>query len=244
MIKRQKIRKTLILITFLLFPVLIFYFSPYLIVVGAFEGIVAGSMILFTLLFALSLFLGKSYCGYFCPVGGLQECLMLANNKKAKGGRRNYIKYCFWIPWVVSIVILFIRAGGCSKIDPFFNITNGLSLNEPYTYLIYYGILLLVVVLALTFGKRAFCHYACWIAPFMVVGTKIAERLKMPSLHIEADKTKCVACKKCTEKCPMSLDVKSMVDTNEMANSECILCGECVDVCHKKAIRYSFKRTN
>ena len=106
--------------------------------------------------------------------------------------------------------------------------------------MIYYGILLLVVVLALTFGKRAFCHYICWIAPFMIIGTKIASRLKMPVLHIEADKTKCISCKKCSEKCPMSLDVQRMVEAEKMASSECILCGECVDICHKKAITYSF----
>ena len=240
--KRQNIRKALILITFLLFPVLIFYFSPYLIVIGALEGIVAGSMILFTLLFVLSLFLGKSPCGYFCPVGGLQECLMLANNKKAKGGKLNYIKYCLWIPWIISITLLFIHAGGFSKIDLFFHITNGVSLNEPFTYMIYYGILLLVVILALTLGKRAFCHYVCWIAPFMILGTKMANWLKIPVLHLKADKAKCVGCKKCSEKCPMSLDVKRMVETEKMTNSECILCGECVDICHKKAITYSIKR--
>ena len=40
----------------------------------------------------------------------------------------------------------------------------------------------------------------------------------------------------------MSLDVKSMVEKEKMANSECILCGECIDVCPKKAITYSFKK--
>ena len=40
----------------------------------------------------------------------------------------------------------------------------------------------------------------------------------------------------------MSLDVKSMVEIGIMTNSECILCGECVDICHKKAIKYSFER--
>ena len=242
MIKRQNIRKTLIIISFLLFPVTIFYLSPYLIVVGATEGIIAGSMIIFTLQFILSLFFGKLFCSYVCPGGGLQECLILANNKKTKGGKLNYIKYFLWVPWIISIVILFIRAGGFSKVDFLFHTTNGVSLTTPFTYTIYYGIVLLITILALTLGRRAFCHYVCWMAPFMVIGTKIANRLKIPVLHIKADKTKCNGCKKCSEKCPMSLDVKSMVETEKMKNSECILCGECVDICHKKAIKYSFKK--
>ena len=240
--RRQYIRKALIIISFLLFPVTIFYLSPYLIVIGAATGVIAGSMIVFILQFILSLFFGKLFCGYVCPGGGLQECLMLANNKKARGGRWNYIKYCLWLPWVISIVILFIRAGGFSEVDFLFHTTNGVSLNEPFTYIIYYGIVLLFTVLALTFGRRAFCHYACWMAPFMVIGTKMANCLKVPILHIKADKTKCVSCKRCSEKCPMSLDVVSMVGNGKMANSECILCGECVDICHKNAIRYSFRK--
>ena len=54
-------------------------------------------------------------------------------------------------------------------------------------------------------GRRAFCHYVCWMAPFMVLGTKIANRLKIPVLHIKADKTKCNGYKKCSEKCLLVL---------------------------------------
>jgi len=240
--KRQNIRKALMIISFLLFPVTIFYLSPYLIVLGATAGVIVGSMVIFTHQFMFSLFFGKLFCGYVCPGGGLQECLMLANNKRVKGGRRNYIKYCIWVPWIIAIIILFVRARGFSDVDFFFHITNGVSLNAPFTYLIYYGMVLLITVLALTLGRRAFCHYVCWMAPFMVIGTKIANGLKMPILHIKADKTKCINCKKCSEKCPMSLDVNSMVEREKMINSECILCGECIDICHKKAIKYSFKK--
>ena len=38
----------------------------------------------------------------------------------------------------------------------------------------------------------------------------------------------------------MSLDVNGMVQLSSMENSECILCGTCVDGCPKKAIRYTF----
>ena len=38
----------------------------------------------------------------------------------------------------------------------------------------------------------------------------------------------------------MSLEVNSMVQKNSMENSECILCGSCVDNCPKQVIKYSF----
>ncbi|MCA1076459.1 hypothetical protein K9O30_22675 [Clostridium bowmanii] len=47
--KRQNIRKALIIISFLLFPITIYYFSPFLIIEGMTKGIITGSFILFTL---------------------------------------------------------------------------------------------------------------------------------------------------------------------------------------------------
>ncbi|MCL2146326.1 MAG: 4Fe-4S binding protein [Synergistaceae bacterium] len=240
--KRQRIRKAIIIVTFLLFPILIFYFSPYLVILGAMEGIVTASLIIFTVQFLLSLILGRSQCGYFCPAGGLQECLMLVNNKKAKGGGTNLIKYCLWVPWVATITFFFIRSGGFKGIDFFYQTTNGVSLNEPFTYVIYYGVILIIVVLALIAGKRALCHYVCWMAPFMVLGTKAADLLKIPRLHLESNKDNCIGCKKCTEKCPMSLEVHKMVKDEKMNSTECILCGECVDICPKNIITYSMKQ--
>ncbi len=47
--RRQKIRKALIIISLLLFPVIINYLSPYIIIDGASHGIINGSFITFTL---------------------------------------------------------------------------------------------------------------------------------------------------------------------------------------------------
>lgn len=240
--KRQNIRKILLIVSFLFFPITIYYFSPYLIILGAADGIVTGSFIMFTALFLLSLFFGRAFCGFVCATGGLQECLTLASNKKTKGGKLNLIKYCIWVPWFGSIVFLFLRAGGFLKADFLFMTENGISVAEPFAYIIYYGVVLFIVILALTSGKRAFCHYVCWMSPFMVIGAKTADCFKIPRLRLEPDKTKCTGCGRCSEKCPMSLDVSTMVENESMQNSECILCGECIDICTKKAVRYTFKR--
>jgi len=103
----------------------------------------------------------------------------------------------------------------------------------------------LIAVLALAVGKRAFCHTTCWMAPFMIIGRKIRNAVNWPSLQLVIDKEKCVNCKICNQKCPMSLAVESMVQQNSMENTECILCGSCVDNCPKQVIKYSFgKKSN
>lgn len=109
--KRQNFRKVLLILSFLFFPLTIYYLSPYLIIDGAIMGIAVGSFIVFLLMFVSSLFLGRLFCGWLCPAGVLQECCRLGNDKKAKGGKRNWIKYFIWVPWILSIIVLFILAG-------------------------------------------------------------------------------------------------------------------------------------
>ena len=38
----------------------------------------------------------------------------------------------------------------------------------------------------------------------------------------------------------MSLDIHAMVQNGTMGNSECILCGNCIDTCPKQVICYTF----
>jgi len=239
--KRQRVRKALILISFFLFPVTIFYLSPVLIIEGASQGIVVGSFMIFTLLFFSSLFFGRAFCGWVCPGAGLQEICFAVNNKPARGGKSNWIKYYIWVPWISIIILMAVKAGGLKKIDMFYQIPYGISVSHPHAYVVYYGLVGLIVVLSLTAGKRAFCHYVCWMAPFMIIGTKMRNFFKWPALHLETDKDKCINCETCSKNCTMSLDVNGMVQKGSMKNSECILCGECVDGCTQGAIRYSFQ---
>jgi polyferredoxin len=164
--------------------------------------------------------------------------MTIASKKPAKGGRLNWIKYIIWVPWLSSILILLFSAGGI-RIDFLYQTTYGISIANVYAYIIYYFVILIVVVLSFTAGKRAFCHYVCWMAPFMIIGTKVKNLLKIPSLHLKAEPEKCISCKQCTKVCAMSLDVNEMVKKGCMTNNECILCGECVDVCPNAAIKYS-----
>jgi NAD-dependent dihydropyrimidine dehydrogenase PreA subunit len=79
------------------------------------------------------------------------------------------------------------------------------------------------------------------MAPFMVIGTKVSGLLSIPRLQLLSDKGNCIGCKKCSEKCPMSLDVEEMVKSGKMMNNECILCGVCINNCPKKIIKYTFR---
>ena len=239
---RQRIRKAMVIVAFLSFPVTMNFLSPYVIIDGAMNGIVNGSLVMFGLMFISSLFLGRLWCGWVCPGGGMQEMVEPINSQPVKPARIDWIKWVIWIPWISLISWLVFRAGGYSRINLLHLTESGFSVDEPIKYLIYYIVIGLFVGLAVFAGRRAGCHTICWMSPFMMIGRWIRNRFDWPALRLVADAAVCSDCKKCTSNCPMSLDVNAMVQIEKMEHAECILCGTCVDNCSKKAIRYSFSR--
>ncbi|MBO4638588.1 MAG: 4Fe-4S binding protein [Treponema sp.] len=236
--KLQTFRQFLITFSMLLFPITIYYFSPYLIIMGALQHIINGSFIVFTLMFILGMFFGRLWCGFLCPTGGMSECFERFSPKNPKQGWRNYLKYGIWVFWLSGVIICHVLGKGDYTIQPFFMTDHGISISNIYSYVIYYGIVILFLIPAIIHGKRANCHYICWMAPFMIMGYKVGRLLHLPQLKIKTKKENCVGCGACNKICPMSLDVKNLISNNEIRSAECILCGECISTCPKKVLNY------
>jgi len=235
-LKRQHIRKGILIFSLLLLPVTMFYLSPMLIMQGAKQGKVTPALVFIFLLFAGTFFLGRVFCSWVCPAGALQEMLFAVNNKPAGRGKAIRIKYYIWALWVVALLITIWKAGGFSSVDLFFRTSFGVSLTDPSGYLVYYGAMMFIFGLSLWLGRRSFCQYVCILTPFMVISRLWSQKLKTPRFHLEAETEKCINCRICNNNCPMSLDVNAMVQEGNMEDHDCILCGACVDSCPKKVI--------
>lgn len=237
--KRQKVRKALITGSFILFPLTMNYLSPALVVMGASKGIVTGSLIFFTMLFCSSLVMGRGFCGWLCPGAGVQEPLRKVRGRRVKVNWKEYIKIVLiWIPWIYFIVRGFLTAGGIYSVEPLYLTEYGISVKDMAGIIRCASVALLIVLIALITGRRGFCHYSCWMAPFMITGTWIREKLRIPGLRLRADEAACIDCGKCSSECWMSLNVNEMVKKESMYHHECILCGVCVDTCPTGTIRY------
>jgi polyferredoxin len=146
--KRQQARKILTIIMFVLFPVIYYYFSPYLIIMGASEGIVTGSLLVFAALFASSLFLGRVFCGWICPAGAIQELCSMVRKKGVKNGKKNLIKYAIWAPWITITVLMFFQAGGVKSVDPLYQTYYGISISDIYSLILFVAIAGLIACLS------------------------------------------------------------------------------------------------
>ncbi len=249
--KRQGLRKTIIFTSSFLFPAIFYYLSPYVPIQGGFDGVIVGSLMVFAGMFIQSLLLGRAYCGWVCPVAGMQDAIISIkkNNRRVKA-RSFFVKWVIWVPWIIFVIINpFVLGSGINSVD-FFHLTrekwyislSSYNMNGDFdgSYVIYYAVIALVLILALTVGKRSFCHHVCWMAPFMIIGRWLSNFLRIPSLRMKANKDACIECHRCDKDCPMSLPVEEMVLRGKFEHRECILCGTCADVCPKGVIVYSF----
>jgi len=239
--KRKILRKVIIYTSLILFPLTFYYLSPVLILESSYHGIVNASVIIFVLLLLTSVFLGRLWCGWICPGGGLGEACFKIRNKRVSN-KFNFVKFIIWVPWLITIVYLVLRAGGYQQVDFFYQTYYGISISGPESMIALIIVLAVITIPNLIYGRRAMCHYLCWMSPFMISGQKIGDILRVPRVRLDSDKSKCINCMTCTENCPMSLEVNDMVQKNDMASNECILCGTCIDTCPKNVIKYSFSK--
>ncbi len=234
---RQRVRRMMLLVSFLLLPITIFYFSPALIIEGALSGVIVGSALVFAVQFLMALVLRRAFCGWLCAAGGLQELEATAAGKPAKLGWRTRIKYVIWVPWLASVIACAWIAGGFAAVDPLMGIPGGVSMRSPLGLGIYFGIVALFFVPNLFLGRRAMCHCICWMAPFMVLGGKLGRALRLPQLRVEAAPEECIGCGKCERACPMSLPVEELLRGGTIVDAECIQCAACADACPKDALK-------
>lgn len=238
---RQQIRKILLILAFISLPVTLVYISPIIILLGAAEGIMTGSMVLFIITFLASLLLGRFWCGWLCPMGGWQDICGEIQKWPVSGGKYHFIKYGFWAVWFVILISLIAGAGGIREVNIFYNTDSGFSVTEPAAFGVYFILLGMMFLMVIIAGKRGMCHYLCPISVHFIIARTIRNFFHWPALHLSAEKDLCISCRRCSKGCPMGLDVQSMVHDGRMETSECILCGSCADTCPRGAISFGFR---
>lgn len=240
----QKIRFVILLTSFILFPVTIFYMSPVLLFLGAKHGIINFNILLFAGQVVLSIFFGRIFCGWICPGSGIADICFSAN-KKPVNRKFFWIKYIVWVPWIISVVTVLILSNKQIVINPFYGMQNPVSILNRGGLIVYFSFVGTMILLSLVIGKHSFCHHICWMAPFMNAGTKLGRMFRIPRVELYFNHTNCNLCGACSNKCPMSIDIpKAVRNNNIILDSDCTLCAECVNTCKKSALHINYFKNN
>lgn len=240
--RRQKLRRFLLAASFLALPVTLNYYSPYLMTTGTAERIATFSLVLWLVVFATSLLLGRSFCGWICPFNGLQQLWESVGVRPLRKIRfLPSMKYALWAAWVGAVVGIAVAVGGWRHFEPLYMTETGVSATEAGNLITYFMLVGLTLAPA-ALGRRGFCRYLCPFGVWGIVGEKIGHVLHVPRLYLEADSASCSSCGACSKACPMQLPVREMVQAQKMRTTECFMCETCVDACATHSIELKVGR--
>jgi len=194
-------------------------------------GIVAGlaAFLIFLLPILVALVLGAIFCGWVCPLGGLQEFwwrgfhqVKLLRRFQKRVARFNltkfsYLKYLFLL--VIVLAVIYWKKPVLCGLDPFGGLFGYFKNSAVLISLIVFAFLALMIF-------RPFCRFLC---PY---GALLSLLSKISIFQIKINKQKCQECKLCEKICLLGAIDKS----GQISQSDCSRCGECLVNCPKKAI--------
>ena len=186
--------------------------------------------------------LGRTVCGWLCPMGLIQELLHRIPTYKIKKSRvtrlLSYLKYVLLAVFVIAVPLWAGLKSGlplpafCKYICPAGTLEGavGLLANEGNRDL--FGLLgvfftrkfviMVIIGLACIFCYRSFCRFLCPLGA--IYG--LFDRFCLTGVKVDMDR--CTGCGNCVRHCGM--------DVKRVGDHECISCGRCMDVCPEKAI--------
>lgn len=182
-------------------------------------GVVIAMLVLFVV---LAFMLGRTFCGYACPIGAVQELAHLVPFKKLRV-RSKAVPLVFRL----SVLGIFVGLALASSIGilKYLGISDFFHLASSYWTVVFIGLLVVGTV-----AYRPVCRFLC---PY---GALLSLSAHGSRLRLIRDTT-CIECKKCKTVCP----------TNGAGSSdsmhECYLCNRCVQSCPTASIHYRRSRT-
>ena len=232
--KKHNLRKPLLLFSLLLTG---FYLGGCPTPVGSWYYLLTGNrgvmgLVLFLLLvpILLSLFWGRIFCGWMCPIGAAQELISI---------NRFRVKTPIAVDQPLKKLKYLLLAG--FSLVTLWTGVNYFGHHEPFKTLFNFdGSTLSFVLLALVLAwsivtERPFCRYICPLGAILAI-TSRCSRCK-----VSPDRSTCVHCHLCAKSgcCPtgaLRMDSTGPAALPVIDAAECIHCGKCGQKCPRNAL--------
>ena len=186
--------------------------------------------------------LGRTVCGWICPLGLIQELLHRIPTPKIRKSRFTRkltgLKYVILAVTVIAVPLIYGIARGlvlpafCRYICPAGTLEGGAGLLQhpanagSFQQLgaLFTGkwIIMVAAGLACVFCYRSFCRFICPLGAIYSFFSRFA------LTGVKVDPDRCIGCGRCAAQCPM--------DVKHVGDRECISCGRCIDTCAEGAI--------
>ena len=193
--------------------------------------------------------LGRTVCGWLCPLGLIQELLHKIPTYKLRKSRitraLSWLKYVILAIFVVAIPLWYGLKhdipvpGFCKYICPAGTLEGAVGLLANPNNAGLFGMLgilftrklaiMLIIGLACVFCYRSFCRFLCPLGAIYGLFNRFC------LVGVRVDEKRCNSCGACVRSCGM--------DVRHVGDRECIHCAKCMDSCARKAISLKAGKT-
>jgi polyferredoxin len=191
----------------------------------------AGMVVFGFAMLVYTIFQGRKFCAWLCPLGTVQELLFSLRGKSYRMKHRSpfyverklaFLKYLILLITVVLTLLgfnyLFIR------LCPFYSLSLLPKLFAP-------GILVLGIVLLIScFSDRVWCRFLCPYAALMNIFQWLGDTVGIQRKKIRRNLERCTDCGLCSLNCPMNINI---AENEFVQDRNCIHCGLCAESCPK-----------
>ena len=188
--------------------------------------------------------LGRTICGWLCPLGLIQELLHKIPTPKLRKNRvtraLSWLKYVVLAVFVVAIPLWYSLQhdiplpGFCKYICPAGTLEGAIGLLSNPNNASKFGtlkilftrkfVIMLIIGLSAVFCYRSFCRFLCPLGAIF----GLFNRYNL--IGVKVDNTRCNHCGNCVRNCGM--------DVRHVGDHECINCAKCMASCNQNAISF------
>lgn len=216
------------------------------------SGTIYKGLILSLLIIIPTLFLGRFFCSWICPMGILNQWVSFFSNKRklAESCKENAYRKIFRFKYYILLLFAVLAISGTLQIgllDPIAFISRAFTISlfpavhnwGEFIYLkqpiFHGGILIAFLFLAVLFANRFITRF--WCRVLCPLGALLGILSFGPHLRIRRNVERCTDCNKCLPHCQGGCDPHSKLRVNE-----CHLCMNCIAECPEGALHYGLAK--
>ena len=186
---------------------------------------------IFIAIIAVSITVGKSFCGWLCPIGLLSEKLGDFGQKimKRKFILPFYLDYFlrsikyFLLGFLVYFLFSMTTEGLKAFLDGGYNLVADIKMYYFFAHITLMSLIVILSFLILSvFIRNFWCRFLCPYGALLCIAGILSP------LKIKRNTTSCIDCGKCAKVCPSNIKVDKI---KMVISDECTSCLKCIDSC-------------